>query len=536
MKKLLSFIIFCTLLLAAVSLSAQIEFVLTINQATTNQIGGILTATNHGSQTFEYTFGGDPWCAIGVDGIIHSWGQWTIIVPVSIAPGATITRPIHWMDDYSSELTVGIHTLQAYIDWGQEYGIQAVGTPVEMPIGFDNPQPIDWNLLVDSADPNGINMRMAVTNTGSSNWHYNFIYSPFLHYSIDGNIIQHSVVQDPTDLILEANETRYFTLIYDGQLSPGEHTIQPYLRVQGWQPLIPVGEAVNFVVNDVYAQDVGSGEERARVPLDFYWRNSLYECIYSNEDLGGIAGEMTALAFYNDFPVNATFGNQNIKLFVQSTTREDLSEGWIPGTDMILAYDGTAVFDPGQNQIRIDFTEPITLHSGRNLAIMVERVWTLSYQMQAVPFMAQFSPVGMARRHYSDVSDLDGFAPPTASDSQLFNYSPRITIFYIPAPVANDDPYAPSHQPLMLRNYPNPFNPETRISFQLAEQNSLSLDIYNHRGQKVRGLLNDSLPAGEHSLIWDGKDDAGESQASGIYYLKLITGGRTALKKMMLLK
>ncbi len=529
-------LVFILLLTAATSLCAQLEFTLIINQATTWQINGILSVTNHSNQTFEYTFGGDPWCAIGVDGIVHSWGQWTIIVPVSIAPGATITRPISWMDDYSDDLSIGIHTLQAYVDWDGEYGIQAVGLPVEMPIGFDAPQPINWNLLVDSADPNGINMRMAVTNTGSSNWHFNFIYSPFLHYSIDGNIIQHSVVQDPTDLILEANATRYFALRYDGQLSPGEHTIQPYLRVQGWQPLIPVGEAVNFVVNDVYAQDVGSGEERARVPLDFYWRNSLYECIYSNEDLGGISGEITALAFYNDFPVNATFGNQNIKLFVQSTTREDLSEGWIPGTDMILAYDGAAVFDPGQNQIRIDFTEPITLHSGRNLAIMVERVWTLSYQMMAVPFMAQFCPAGMARRYYSDVTDLDGFAPPMASDSQLFNYSPKITVFYIPAPVANDDPETPTAQAVNLRNYPNPFNPETTISFSVDKPAETAVCIYNSRGQLVRNLHNGFLPTGDKSFVWDGRDDSGQPQPSGIYYLKLVIGGRSSLKKMLLLK
>jgi len=86
-------------------------------------------------------------------------------------------------------------------------------------------------------------------------------------------------------------------------------------------------------------------------------------------------------------------------------------------------------------------------------------------------------------------------------------------------------------------NYPNPFNPTTTISFSVAQTSSfVNIEIFNIKGQKVKQLLNDQLPAGQHSVVWNGKDDDGKQAASGIYFFKMKSGSYTKSNKMLLLK
>ncbi len=85
-------------------------------------------------------------------------------------------------------------------------------------------------------------------------------------------------------------------------------------------------------------------------------------------------------------------------------------------------------------------------------------------------------------------------------------------------------------------NYPNPFNPTTTISFSIAKSGNVNLDIYNVKGQKVKTLLNSVQTAGDHSAVWNGKDDNNNNLSSGVYFYKLQTEGYTSTKKMLLLK
>ena len=86
-------------------------------------------------------------------------------------------------------------------------------------------------------------------------------------------------------------------------------------------------------------------------------------------------------------------------------------------------------------------------------------------------------------------------------------------------------------------NYPNPFNPTTTISFSTAENaENAELAIYNIRGQKVRTLISNQLSAGDHSIIWNGRDSNGNRVGSGIYFYKLKAGDYISTKKMILLK
>ena len=86
-------------------------------------------------------------------------------------------------------------------------------------------------------------------------------------------------------------------------------------------------------------------------------------------------------------------------------------------------------------------------------------------------------------------------------------------------------------------NYPNPFNPTTTISFSTTESTeNTEINIYNLKGQKVKTLVDNIIPADQHSVVWDGKDEKGKAVSSGVYFYKMIAGKYSSAKKMILLK
>ena len=93
----------------------------------------------------------------------------------------------------------------------------------------------------------------------------------------------------------------------------------------------------------------------------------------------------------------------------------------------------------------------------------------------------------------------------------------------------------------LLHNYPNPFNPETWIPYQLAEASDVTFHIYAANGALVRTLILGHQPAGiyqyrSRAAYWDGKNDVGEPVASGIYFYTLTAGELTATRKMLIRK
>jgi hypothetical protein len=98
-----------------------------------------------------------------------------------------------------------------------------------------------------------------------------------------------------------------------------------------------------------------------------------------------------------------------------------------------------------------------------------------------------------------------------------------------------ETPKAPEG-PYLAQNFPNPFNPTTRISFGLAAPANVSLRIYDASGRLVRVLLEGARPAGNYSELWDGRDSGGRAVASGIYFYRLTAGAFTETRKMALLR
>ncbi len=98
-----------------------------------------------------------------------------------------------------------------------------------------------------------------------------------------------------------------------------------------------------------------------------------------------------------------------------------------------------------------------------------------------------------------------------------------------------DTPKAPAAS-FLAQNFPNPFNPTTKIAFGLAAPANVSLRIYDAAGRLVRTLVEDARPAGNYSELWDGRDSGGRAVASGIYFYRLTAGAFTETRKMALLR
>lgn len=88
----------------------------------------------------------------------------------------------------------------------------------------------------------------------------------------------------------------------------------------------------------------------------------------------------------------------------------------------------------------------------------------------------------------------------------------------------------------LVGSVPNPFNPQTTVHFDLGTPGPAVLGVYDVRGRRVTELLRESLPAGRHQVIWNGRDDQGRAVGSGLYFCRLQAGGTQQMMKMMLVR
>ncbi|HQU72206.1 MAG TPA: PQQ-dependent sugar dehydrogenase [Calditrichia bacterium] len=87
----------------------------------------------------------------------------------------------------------------------------------------------------------------------------------------------------------------------------------------------------------------------------------------------------------------------------------------------------------------------------------------------------------------------------------------------------------------LLPNYPNPFNPATRIPYRLIRPATVEIGIYGANGNRVRSLVSGAKGAGTYTAVWDGRNDEGVSQASGVYFYQLRVDGTAVDSRRMLL-
>jgi hypothetical protein len=90
--------------------------------------------------------------------------------------------------------------------------------------------------------------------------------------------------------------------------------------------------------------------------------------------------------------------------------------------------------------------------------------------------------------------------------------------------------------PASLGNRPNPFTAATTITFALGQASSVSLEVYDLTGRKVKSLASGRRTAGSHEIRWDGTNDSGRRVSSGIYFVRLDTGRGAVTRHLNLVR
>ena len=101
---------------------------------------------------------------------------------------------------------------------------------------------------------------------------------------------------------------------------------------------------------------------------------------------------------------------------------------------------------------------------------------------------------------------------------------------------ASPAPLPPEPQSKLHQNEPNPFNPSTRIRFELSQDGPVHLAVYDLAGRLVRTLVNKPMMRGANSVVWGGTDHAGRQVRSGVYFYRITTPTFTDTRKLTLIK
>lgn len=258
----------------------------------------------------------------------------------------------------------------------------------------------------------------------------------------------------------------------------------------------------------------GAGNELLRIPLDLYWKFSLYETLYYPAEIGQ-TGLIYGVSFFNHYTMAH---NPYMRFWIGETTQPDLGSGWISANELNLVWDMGIELPAGENELYIPFSQPYHYH-GQNLVIMAYQSHT-NYCGGDDYCEAQTLTGERALKRYSDAYDPDPYNPPAniTANGQV----PKIAFYMIPT-VESVDELIPSAEDC-FGNHPNPFSGQTTFSFSATKAPTF-IDIYNLKGQKVRSLLG-------HSPAWDGCDETGKQLPAGIYLAKMTQGSRILIKKM----
>ncbi len=254
--------------------------------------------------------------------------------------------------------------------------------------------------------------------------------------------------------------------------------------------------------------------------------------IVSGEDLvGGLVGyNDTNSSIYDSFSTNSATGYQRVGGMVggntlYSTINRCYATGCVAGEQDVGGFVGWNSNDAQiDNCIWNTGTSNQTIGAGdNNGGIITTLIGSTTAEMQQ---MSTYTDIGWDFAGESVNGDEDIWD----MDDEINDGYPYI--YDLEFPVSNDeDEIVIDNGKLIIENYPNPFNPETNICFEIAESSKVLVSIYNIKGQIVETLIDGYLEAGKHSIIWNA-----ENRGSGVYFIYYKSSSISEVKKIILLK
>ena len=296
---------------------------------------------------------------------------------------------------------------------------------------------------------------------------------------------------------------------------------------------IPVNaHCISFDIGDIV--EIGSenrtGCPQPWVPMLEY---NYTQTIYLADEINRQDGEwITTIAFRINFDHNPYY-HDTVKIYMGHTTRTTLSDyDWIDMNTMQQVFYGSFVIykipHEQETWLEIVLDEPFLYSAGQNLVIAAIKDSAVLLENQSTFYCS----VSDTNRAVS--GNVTTYPPFTVGHANRMIPNTKLRFS---KHILNEEPGA--ILPTITRlhgNYPNPFNPETNITFSLEKAGEVSIDIYNIRGQKVNTVLRAFIEKGEHYVVWKGHDDTGKIVGSGIYFYKMQTDNFVYIKKMVLVK
>lgn len=154
---------------------------------------------------------------------------------------------------------------------------------------------------------------------------------------------------------------------------------------------------------------VGIGNEISRMPVAMNYRNSLYETIFPGTELSGLNGYITGLRWNYRFLEELL--QKPVKIWLGSTTQDNLAAGWIPSGQLTLVYEGLLDFYPGIHVVQIMFDTPF-VYQGGNLAMMVQRPMDTQFYSMHNQFFCSTVGTNRSRKIQHDTTSYNPASPP----------------------------------------------------------------------------------------------------------------------------
>ena len=159
---------------------------------------------------------------------------------------------------------------------------------------------------------------------------------------------------------------------------------------------------------------------------------------------------------------------------------------------------------------------------------------TIEHDLNAAVELTESALVSRSNTEGGTLTEVIIVAP---SSNELFSVEGGFEI--VEASAANSQSFIDvntSKSFALVSSYPNPFNPQTTVSYEISSAGNVDLSVYNIMGQKIATLKSGYAEAGQHSIVWNGLDANGVDVSSGIYFLQLNAGSEVATEKITLLR
>jgi pimeloyl-ACP methyl ester carboxylesterase len=307
--------------------------------------------------------------------------------------------------------------------------------------------------------------------------------------------------------------------------------------------------------------------------------------VYHHTDPPGTTGESDLLRAFmlNDFATLGQYPANPRKVAMANGSGHQAGQGFSAG-DQIIDYEyGSFLVDITGNVWAVPNGTGQDIFDGLIDIILLPKVeitvtvsGTLPYDNAPGGSRASMAEMDSTQAPYGDIVALYGshcFVPTIsalaldtpdlfydiAGDSNILALTPFDAVYYpaenqehiaitpenagwllmeiLPEPtgVAMDARGLPG-RPLLSQNFPNPFNPETRIRFDLPRETFVDLTVFSVDGGKVATLIQRPLPGGTHIVRWWGRDNRSRTVASGVYFYRLVAGTHIETRRMVLIK